>query len=58
MKIWSGAVVISMIVTMERLDTETPVLSEGWPGWITLTGTVLTRQSHGVTAGAISQLAV
>lgn len=33
---------VIVIVTMEGLHTETPVLSEGWPGWVTLAGTVLT----------------
>ena len=33
---------VIVIVTMQGLHTETPVLPEGWPGWVTLAGAVLT----------------
>ena len=48
----------SPAVTMDGLHTEAPVLPEGRPGGVTLTGAVLAGEGHGLRALARSDMTI
>ena len=56
MLIWSRSV--ALVVTMDGLHTKAPVLPEGRPGGVTLTGAVLAGEGHGLRALAHSDMTI
>ena len=59
MLIWSRSVApVALVVTMDGLHTKAPVLPEGRPGGVTLTGAVLAGEGHGLRALAHSDMTI